>query len=85
MSVTLFTLWVDDPEPVSRWLDDHAQQHVARNQAAKLPAGGWTMWIGLDDADLSSRFQSDWTDVVVTYENHRRWMAEGRYLGETKG
>ncbi len=56
MSVTLFTLFVDDPKPVLDWLAQHGGGHVVRKQAGPI-ASGWSMKVALDDPLLSDRFR----------------------------
>jgi hypothetical protein len=77
MSVTLFTLFVDDPEPVFEWLALHGGEHVVRKQAVET-ASGWSMKVALNDPDLSNRFSVRWGDVLATLENQRKWVIQRR-------
>ena len=77
MSVTLFTLFVDDPKPVLDWLSQHGGAHVVRKQAVQS-ASGWTVKVALNDATLSGRFGSQWADALVTLNNQQRWMQQRR-------
>jgi hypothetical protein len=76
MSVTLFTLFVDDPKPVLDWLNQYGGVHVVRKQTVQI-ASGWSMKVALDDPNLSDRFRSHWSDVLVTLDNRRRWIQQG--------
>ncbi len=77
MSVTLFTLLVDDPVGVFEWLALHGGEHVIRKQARET-VGGWFVKVALDDKELSGRFKSQWADSFATLENHRSRLARGR-------
>jgi hypothetical protein len=77
MSVTLFTLFVDDPKPVLDWLAQHGGGHVVRKQAGPI-ASGWSMKVALDDPLLSDRFRSQWCDALVTLDNARKRIEQRR-------
>jgi hypothetical protein len=76
MAVTLFTLFVADPEPVYAWLAQHGGDHVIRKQAKKLPAEGWNMKVALGEPELCERFRTRWADALVTFDNMRKWQRE---------
>jgi hypothetical protein len=80
MSVTLFNLFVSDPEPVLNWLAHNGADHVVRKQATRLNRG-WHMKVALDDASLSAMFQSRWVDDLMTLDNQLRWLAEDVRIG----
>jgi hypothetical protein len=75
MKVTLFTLFVSDPEPVFAWLIRYGEGHIVRKVARRHPSGsGWAMKLALDDDHVSDAFRSHWADDLVTLENHRRMV-----------
>ncbi len=78
MSVTPFTLFVENPEPVLGWLSEHGTEHVVRKQAKQI-ASGWSMKVALDDPYIADLFRCEWRDVLVTLENQQRWLQEGRF------
>ena len=77
MSVTLFTLFLDDPKPVLDWLAQHGAGHVVRKQAVQM-AWGWSMKVALDEPSLSARFRSQWRNSLVTLDNHQRLVQRKR-------
>ncbi len=77
MSVTLFALFVSNSDSVFRWLAEHGGDHVVRKHARCFERG-WTMKVTLDDPSLSEMFKSRWASDLLTLDNHRKWMADGR-------
>ena len=77
MSVTLSTLFLDDPEPVFAWPDQHGGSHVVRKQAKQM-ASGWFVKVAFDNTDLSAKFGSRWGDAVLTLDNQRKWLEQRR-------
>lgn len=77
MGVKLFTLLVDDPEPVFAWLVEHCGNHVVRRQAGQAGSGWWVK-IALDDPGSVDAFKARWEHAVATLENHRKMLKQSR-------
>jgi hypothetical protein len=73
MSVKLFTLLLDDPEPVFDWLRQHGEGHVVRQQAERI-GSMWPMNAALDDPRVCDSFRAQWFDVLVTFKNQLKWL-----------